>query len=97
MTATITEDEFRKLCDRIYEDREGIYPLNPNESHRDALLWMVLGSLVSLLSVPILEQPSTYRPGSRDPYGDAICELLEGRTSPRFDPRECIEELSAKI
>lgn len=94
---TISEQDFKKLCVKIYQERHEIYPLNPNVTRREALLWMLLGSLVSLLSVPILEQPSVYGGRSSDPYGDAITELLQHRTSPVFDPKIYLTELSEKL
>lgn len=93
---TITGHEFKKLCDDIYRDRYELYPLNPNVSHREALLWMLLGSLVSLLSVPILEQPSVYN-GGADPYGEAIIELLRERALPVFDPKVYLKALSERL
>jgi hypothetical protein len=90
---TITEQEFRKLCDDIYRERNEIYPFNPNVSHREALLWMLLGTLVSLLSVPILEQPSVYDSTKSDPYGSAVIELVQQRALPAFDPKAYVMEL----
>jgi hypothetical protein len=96
--STISEPEFRKLCDDIYADRLLIYTYHPNASSpREALLWMLLGCLVSLLSVPILEQPSVYGGTSTDPYGDAVLELLLNRTEPSFDPRVHLLELSRRL
>jgi hypothetical protein len=93
---TISEDEFRKLCDDIYLDRERIYSFNPNMSHREALLWMLLGCLLSLLSLSQLEQSSFHTESSTDPYGDAILELLQPRMQPAFDPQMYIAELTRK-
>lgn len=90
---TITEQEFKNLCDDIYRDRAEIYPFNPNVSQREALLWMLLGTLVSLLSVPILEQPSVYNSTNSDPYGSAVVELLKHRALPAFDPKIYLTEL----
>lgn len=94
---TITEQAFQKLCDDLYRDRHEIYPLNPNVSHREALLWMLLGNLVSLLSIPILEQPSVYGGGNLDPYGTAVIDLVKQHASPVFDPEVCITALSEKL
>jgi hypothetical protein len=98
MSDRISEAEFKKLCEDIYADRFLIYTYHPNAgSHREALLWMMLGCLVSLLSVPVLEQPSVYGGTSADPYGDAVIELLSGRMEPGFDPRVHLLELSRRI
>ena len=93
---TITEQEFKKLCDEIYEDRFDVYAFNPNVSHREALLWMLLGTLVSYLSVPILEQPSVYGGTNSDPYGTAVIELVHKHASPAFDPEIYLKEISEK-
>ena len=94
---TISEMEFKRLCDDIYADRRQVYAFNPNVSRREALAWMLLGCLVSLLSIPILEQPSVYRGASSDPYGDAIREVLKDHTEPAFDPEIYLLELSERI
>ncbi|HEV7860820.1 MAG TPA: hypothetical protein VGO91_19525 [Pyrinomonadaceae bacterium] len=93
----MTAQEFEKLCRDIYADRRQIYSFNPNVSHREALLWMLLGCLVSLLSVPILDQPSVYGGSRTDPYADAICELLKPRMNPAFNPRIYLDELTEKL
>jgi hypothetical protein len=93
----ISEAEFKRLCDELYEERHQLYSFNPNVSRRDALLWMLAGCLVSLLSVPILEQPSVYGGASADPYADAVRQLLEGRMQPTFDPQPLLAELTRKV
>jgi hypothetical protein len=95
--SNISAEEFEKLCQDIYADRWQIYSFNPNVSRREALLWMLLGCLVSLLSVPILDQPSVYGGSRPDPYADAICELLQQRMEPAFDPRIYLDELSKNL
>ncbi len=94
---TISEMEFKRLCDDIYADHRQVYAFNPNVSRREALLWMLLGCLVSLLSIPILEQPSVYGGASSDPYGDAVREVLKDHMEPAFDPGIYLLELSEKI
>lgn len=96
-TATISEAEFVKLCADVYADRHQIYHFNPNAPRREALLWMITGCLVSLLSVPILEQPSVYNNASADPYLDAIRQLLHERTAPPFDPQPHLPALERKL
>jgi hypothetical protein len=96
-THTISEAEFVQLCDEIYADRQQIYQFNPNASRREALLWMLAGCLINLLSIPILEQPSVYARASTDPYLDAVSEILQSRAQPPFDPYTHLAELSKKI
>ncbi|HEY0004499.1 MAG TPA: hypothetical protein VGB17_06780 [Pyrinomonadaceae bacterium] len=94
--ATISEQEFKKLCDDIYLDRHQVYGFVPGFGRGEALLWMLLGCLLSLLSVPPSEQPSEGEAASPDPYGDAIRELLRQRMSPPFDPHLYLSELARK-
>jgi hypothetical protein len=92
---TISEQEFKKLCDDVFRDRREIYAFNPNMSRREALLWMLAGCLVVLLGVSDAEE---FR---ADSYADAVIKLLEQRAAPVFDPKiylaELIEKLEAEI
>ena len=92
----ISEQEFRRLCADVYADRRQIYEFNPRVGRREALLWMLLGCLLSLLSVPDEEQPEAARVSAEDPYGDAIREILRGRMSSPFDAEKYLAELSRK-
>jgi hypothetical protein len=94
---TISEQEFIKLCDGIYDDLHQVHEWNPSLSRRDAFLWMLLGSLVSLLSVPILEQPSVYDPSKSDPYLLAVLEVLAGRCEGSFDPTDYLSRVLGQI
>jgi hypothetical protein len=94
---TIGEPEFKKLCDDIFADRREIYAFNPNMSRREALLWMLAGCLVNLLSVPAAEQPGAFGAETSDPYGDAVLLLLERRSVPAFDPKIYLTELDARL
>lgn len=94
---TISEADFEKLCDEIYRDRFEIYDFNPGASKREAVLWMLLGCLISLLSVTDAELQSLVDSSSQDPYGESVCKLLRARGSPPFDPQPFVEELSKKV
>jgi hypothetical protein len=85
----ITETQFKNLCDDIYRDRRQIYSYNPNMSRRECLEWMILCSLMPLLNVT--EEPSA------STYSQAICEVLENRTTEPFDVMKYLENLSEKI
>lgn len=95
--STISEPEFKQLCDEIYRDRLQVCSFNPNMGRREALLWMLSGCLVSLLSVPIRELPGVSGGASADPYANAIGELLQHRMSPAFNPQIYLAELSEKL
>lgn len=94
---TISEREFKQLCEDVYRERDEIAGLLPNVSPREALLWMLLGSLVALLSVPEAEQAEVVEAASQDPYGEAIIKVLQARRAPVFDPKIYLAELSAKL
>ncbi|HEY0547256.1 MAG TPA: hypothetical protein VGC91_17890 [Pyrinomonadaceae bacterium] len=98
---TISEQEFKKLCDDIFRDRREIYAFNPNMSRREALLWMLAGCLINLLSVSASEEPRAFGADASDTYANAVVELLEKRAAPLFDPKiylaELIEKLDAEI
>jgi hypothetical protein len=93
----ISETEFVRLCDGLYADRQQIYEFNPNAGKREALLWMLVGCLMSLLSISDLEQQSTGVEPNSDSYANTILEILRGRTRPPFDPQTHLAKLSKKI
>ena len=95
---TISEAEFEKLCDEIYRDRFEIYDFNPSATKREAVLWMLLGCLISLLSINDAKLQSLVDSScAEDPYGEAVCKLLRERGEPSFDPRPFVEELSKRV
>lgn len=90
----ITETQFRSLCDELYRDREQIYEFNPSATHAEVLLWMVLGSLVSLLSlsdegIPIIAEPTVAN------YLETICAVVKTRQANAFDPRQILNDFIA--
>ena len=95
--STISEDEFKRMCDRIYKERQELYSFNPGAGKRGALLWMLLGCLISLLSVEDRELESLFESSSRDPYGDAVRTLLKERAEPPFDPQPYLDQLSESV
>lgn len=94
---TISEGELKRVCDEIYRDRFEIYAFNPGASQQDALLWMLTGCLISLLSVNEEELRALFDSPGQASYVEAVCRLLEGRTEPPFDPRAIVEELSQRV
>jgi len=93
----ISEQQFKKLCDDVYRDRHQIYKFNPGMSKHDALFWLILGSIYTLLNIPVLYQPKSFNTVSNDPYTDAICEILENRMTEPFDARVYLEELAKRL
>ena len=90
--SSLTAYQFQTLCDDIYADRNQIYEFNPAVSHPEALLWMVLGSLFSLLSLSDEEIPLVSPPTVAN-YVDAIRAVVEGHRDGDLDPREILDDL----
>jgi hypothetical protein len=96
-TEKISESELKRVCDELYEDRFEIYAFNPGASHGDALLWMLTGCLISLLSVDEEELQTLFGSSGLTSYADAVCKLLEGRAHPPFDARAVVDELTKRV
>ncbi|HEX8746199.1 MAG TPA: hypothetical protein VF717_03310 [Pyrinomonadaceae bacterium] len=93
---TISAGEFKRLCDEVYRDRQEIYEFNPAAGRRDALLWMLLGCLLSLLSVRDEELEALAGSSGAGDYGEVIHKLLRERGAPPFDPGPYLEGLSKR-
>jgi len=89
----ITEAEFKRIVDDIYEDREIIQKHNPFGTPEEIMLWMLMSCLISYLSLSDLEIPCF--PGKPDAqtYRDAIIFVLKDRKSDSFDERPYLAEL----
>lgn len=89
----ISEQEFAKICEGIYEDREIIYKNNPVGTREETLLWMLLSCLHSYLSLSDIETPCfTGRPEA-ETYRQAILFILKDRKTNDFNPRKYLEKL----
>ena len=89
----ITEAEFKKIVDGIFEDRESIVRNNPIGTEEETLLWMLMSSLVVYLSLNEMETPCfTGRPDANT-YKDAIEFILRGRKADEFDAGPLIDKL----
>lgn len=81
----ITEAEFKRITDGIYEDREIIQKHNPIGTPEEIMLWMLMSCLISYLSLSDLETPCfTGRPDANT-YRNAIIFILADRKSGNFD------------
>ena len=91
---TITKVEFRRICSQIDEDREVIIRSNPVGTDEEILLWMLLGTLVSYLSLAENETPCFNGKPDAETYREAIRFVLRGRMAKDFDPEPSIDLLS---
>ena len=81
----ISEAEFARICDGIFEDRESIIKHNPLGTHEEILLWMLLSCLISYLNLTDLETPCFSGKPDAKTYRDAVFFVLRERRSDDFD------------
>ena len=89
----ITEAEFKRICDGIYEDRTSIIKHNPLGTREEILLWMLLSCLISYLSLPEIETPCFTGSPDAETYRKAVLFVLKERKSDDFDAEPVIARL----
>lgn len=90
---TITEKRFQQICSGIKADREVIIKHNPIGTPEETLLWMLLGCLVSYLSLTDADTPCFNGMPNADTYRDAIQFVLRNRRLGEFDAGKYINEM----
>ena len=90
----ISEAEFARICDGIYEDRESIIKHNPLGKREEILLWMLLSCLNSYLSLTEIEMPCFNGMPDEKTYREAILFVLQGRRDADFDAVPYINKLT---
>jgi hypothetical protein len=91
---TITEAEFARICRQIIADRDIIIRNNPVGNEEEILLWMLLGTLISYLSISEAETPCFNGKPDAGTYRNAIRFVLKGRMAGSFEPEKHLELLS---
>jgi hypothetical protein len=91
--AEISEIEFKRICNGIYEDRETICKHNPIGSTEEILLWMLLSCLISYLSLTDKEMPCFTGTPDAKTYRDAILYVLRDRKTEEFNAEKYLEKL----
>lgn len=92
--ARMSDAEFRRIAEGIFDDRELIIKHNPIGTREDTLLWMLLSCLVSYLSLSDSETPCfTGRPDA-DTYREAIRYILRDHAERDLDPEPYLAKLS---
>ncbi len=89
----ISEKEFARICDGIYEDRESIYRHNPIGTRQETLLWMLLSCLISYLSLSEIETPCFTGEPTLETYRQAVLFILKNRKLEEFDAERYLEIL----
>lgn len=82
----ITEAEFERICQGIYDDRESIIKHNSIGTDEEILLWMLLAVLSSYLNLEDNEMPCFTGKPDAETYGQAIRFVLSSRMASDFEP-----------
>ncbi len=89
----ISEQEFARICEGIYEDRESVFRHNPIGTREETLLWMLLSCLVSYLSLSEIETPCFTGMPTAETYRTAILFVLKDKKIEDFDPGIYLDKL----
>jgi len=89
----ISEQEFARICEGIYEDCESICRHNPIGTQEETLLWMLLGCLISYLGLAEIETPCFTGKPTAETYRTAILFVLKNRKLKDFDPEIYLDRL----
>lgn len=90
----ISAEKFAEICKGIYEEREKICRHNPIGSKEETLLWMLLGCLISYLSISEIETPCFNGKPTAETYRHAILFILKDRKTENFNAEKYLEEFS---
>lgn len=82
----ITEQEFARICEGIYKDRESVFRHNPIGTREETLLWMLLSCLISYLSLSEIETPCFNGMPTTETYRTTILFVLKDKKIEDFDP-----------
>ena len=91
----ITDAEFARICNGIYEDRDSIIKHNPLGPNEEILLWMLLSCLISYLNLSEIETPCFTGKPDAETYGKAIQFVMESRADRVFDIDEYLARLTS--
>lgn len=91
----ISEAEFVRICESIRQHKEVIVRHNPIGSDKEILLWMLLGSLISYLSLSEAETPCFNGKLDAESYRKAILFVLKDRKTDIFDAEVYLTDLTS--
>lgn len=89
----ISENELKRICDGIKEDRKIICKHNPIGTEEEILLWMLLSVLVSYLNLTEIETPCFNGKPDAETYRDAVLFVLKNRKEKDFDAEKYLDDL----
>lgn len=89
----IREENFRQIIDGICEDKDLIIKHNPIGTDEEILLWMLLSTLVSYLSLGDSQMPVIKGKANAVGYRDAIRFVLEDRRVNNFHFEHYLDEI----
>ena len=92
----ISEAEFKRIVDGIFDEREVIYKHNPIGTREETLLWMLMSVLISYLSLSEQETPCFPGAPTAETYREAILFVLRGRVVD-FEPEIYIDQFIESI
>ncbi len=90
----ISEREFARICEGIYEERDVICKHNPIGTREETLLWMLLCCLISYLSLTEIETPCFTGKPTAETYRNAILFVLKNRKTEDFVAETHLEKLT---
>lgn len=90
----ISEAEFVRLCDGIYQDRHAIIRHNPIGTQEETLLWMLLSVLIVYLNLTEIETPCFNGMPTAQTYREAILFILTNRMNPQFNAEKYLKKLT---
>ena len=93
--ANISESEFSRICDGIFEDRETICKHNPIGTPEETLLWMLLSVLISYLSLDGNSIPCFPNSTTGETYRQAIAFILADRKTEDFEIEPYLDRFSS--
>ena len=88
----ISEEKFAEICEKIFADREIICKHNPIGTPEETLLWMILGVLISYLSLSEIETPCFTGKPTTETYRQAILFILKDRKTTDFNAEKYLEK-----
>ena len=92
--AVITEAEFARISQGVFDDRDLIITHNPIGTREETLLWMLMSCLVSYLSLDDSQTPCfTGRPDA-ETFREAIRFILRNHSATNFEPEPYLDKLT---